>query len=99
LVSFVIMAGVLSRWSYRPLVFLVFAFLVLPAMLWNIGFHLGATAVYRTYCPGVITIDVPLLEGIYLLKRAFQRYYDVSIWIACSLETALQRALARGQEG
>lgn len=44
-------------------------------------------------------IDVILLEGIYLLKRAFQTYYDLSCWIECSLETALERAIARAQEG
>jgi uridine kinase len=44
-------------------------------------------------------VDVIILEGIYLLKRAFQAYYDLSIWIDCGFETALERALARGQEG
>jgi uridine kinase len=44
-------------------------------------------------------VDVIVLEGIYLLKRAFQAYYDLSVWIECSFETALERALARGQEG
>jgi uridine kinase len=44
-------------------------------------------------------IDVILLEGIYLLKRSFQSYYDLSLWIDCSFETALERAIARTQEG
>ena len=44
-------------------------------------------------------VDVIVLEGIYLLKRAFQAYYDRSIWIECGFETALERALSRGQEG
>ena len=44
-------------------------------------------------------VEVIILEGIYLLKRAFQAYYDLSIWIGCGFETALERALARGQEG
>lgn len=44
-------------------------------------------------------IDVILLEGIYLLKRPFQDYYDLSLWIDCSQATALQRAIARAQEG
>jgi uridine kinase len=34
-----------------------------------------------------------------LLRRSFQSYYDLSFWIECSFETALERALARGQEG
>ena len=33
-------------------------------------------------------IGVIVLEGIYLLKRAFVRHYDLSIWIECSFETA-----------
>jgi len=44
-------------------------------------------------------VDVIVLEGIYLLKRAYQHHYDVSFWVDCSFETALRRALARGQEG
>jgi len=44
-------------------------------------------------------VDVILLEGIFLLKRAFQDYYDQSYWIECSFETALERAIARAQEG
>jgi uridine kinase len=44
-------------------------------------------------------LDVILLEGIYLLKRPFQAYYDLSVWIECSVETALERAIARSQEG
>jgi len=44
-------------------------------------------------------VDVIALEGIYLLKCAFQAYYDRSIWIECGFETALERAISRGQEG
>lgn len=44
-------------------------------------------------------VDVVVLEGIYLLKRAFQDLYDLSCWIECSFETALERAISRGQEG
>jgi len=43
-------------------------------------------------------IDVIVLEGIYLLKSEFVRYYDLSVWIDCTFETALERAIARGQE-
>lgn len=43
-------------------------------------------------------VEVILLEGIYLLKRAFQDYYDLSVWIDCTFDTALERAIARGQE-
>jgi len=44
-------------------------------------------------------IDVILLEGIYLLKRELTAYYDLSIWLDCTFETALERAIARTQEG
>lgn len=44
-------------------------------------------------------IDVIVLEGIYLLKRAYQTCYDLSCWIDCSFATALQRAIERAQEG
>lgn len=58
----------------------------------------SATA-YRRQVYAFEDVDVIALEGIYLLKRAFQGYYDLSSWIDCSFETALQRALSRAQEG
>lgn len=54
---------------------------------------------YRRQSLAYTGIDIVLLEGIYLLKRAFQHRYDLAFWIDCSFETALERALARGQEG
>jgi len=57
-----------------------------------------ATA-YRRQAWQFEDIDIILLEGIYLLKRAFQSYYDLSFWIDCSFETALERAIDRAQEG
>jgi uridine kinase len=44
-------------------------------------------------------VDVVVLEGIYLLKRAFAPLYDVSCWIECTFDTTLERALVRGLEG
>jgi SAM-dependent methyltransferase len=44
-------------------------------------------------------ISTSFFEGIYLLKRQFQHHYDLSFWVQCSCETALQRSVARGQEG
>ena len=44
-------------------------------------------------------IDVVLLEGIFLFRRGFREYFDLKIWIECSFQTALRRAIARGQEG
>ncbi len=54
---------------------------------------------YRKHTYSFEEIDVILLEGIFLLKRLFQSYYDLSFWIECSFDTALERAIARSQEG
>ena len=43
--------------------------------------------------------DVVIVEGIFLFKREFRAHYDFTIWVECSFETALERALARAQEG
>ena len=56
-------------------------------------------AEYRRHIYEFEAIDVIVLEGIYLLKTAFHAYYDVSVWIDCTFETALERAMARAQEG
>lgn len=57
-----------------------------------------ATA-YRphTYC--FEDVDVILLEGIFLLKRTYRDHFDLSFWVDCTFETALERAIRRGQEG
>lgn len=44
-------------------------------------------------------VDVAVLEGIFLFKRGLCGHYDLGLWVECSFETALERALARGQEG
>lgn len=44
-------------------------------------------------------VDVVLLEGIFLFKRGYRSHFDLKIWIECSFQTALRRAIARGQEG
>ena len=54
---------------------------------------------YRPHVYAYDDIDVIVLEGIYLLKRELRRHYDVSVWIDCTFETALERAIARAQEG
>jgi uridine kinase len=54
---------------------------------------------YRKHLYEFHDIDVVILEGIYLLKREFQSYYDLSVWIECSFDTALERAVMRAQEG
>jgi uridine kinase len=44
-------------------------------------------------------IDIIMLEGIYLFKRAYCDYFELAFWVACTFKTALERALHRGQEG
>jgi uridine kinase len=39
-----------------------------------------------------------LLEGIFLFKKEYRGRYDMAVWIDCSFQTALQRALRRRQE-
>src|SRR6266851_2139167 len=43
-------------------------------------------------------IDIVILEGIFLFKPAYRHHFDLTIWIDCSLATALRRAITRCQE-
>src|SRR5439155_16932763 len=54
---------------------------------------------YRRHTYEFEEIEVIVLEGIYLLKRALRAHCDLSIWIDCRFDTALARALVRRQEG
>jgi uridine kinase len=54
---------------------------------------------YRRHRYAFQDVDVVLVEGIQLLKRAYREHYDLAVWIDCTFETALERALARRQEG
>lgn len=40
-----------------------------------------------------------LLEGISIYKRAYRHHFDLAVWIDCTFDTALERALQRAQEG
>jgi uridine kinase len=55
--------------------------------------------VYRKHRYIFRNIDVILLEGIFLFKLGYLEHFDFKIWIECSFQTALRRAIARGQEG
>ncbi len=57
-----------------------------------------ATA-YRRHIYELKDVDVILLEGIFLLKRELRAAYDLSVFLDCTYETALDRAIARSQEG
>ena len=54
---------------------------------------------YRTHRYKSDDVDVILLEGIFLFKRRFVDHFDLKLWVDCSFETALERAIDRGQEG
>lgn len=43
-------------------------------------------------------IDILLVEGILLFKKKYLSYYDYKIWIDCTFETGLQRAIERNVE-
>ena len=59
----------------------------------------GILGIPKIYNYQFTNVDVIILEGILLLKRSFQHFYDLKIWIECSWETALARAIKRNQEG
>lgn len=82
----------------------MFAQLVLPlrdarSIRVETDFAEETATTYRKQLYEFTDIDIIVLEGIYLLRQAFRNYYDLSIWIDCSFAKALERALARGQEG
>jgi uridine kinase len=43
-------------------------------------------------------IDILLIEGILLFKKKHLCYYDYKIWIECTFETGLKRAIKRNVE-
>ncbi|HLG41479.1 MAG TPA: hypothetical protein VI461_17495 [Chitinophagaceae bacterium] len=43
-------------------------------------------------------LDILLIEGIFLFQQKYLEYYDYKIWIDCSFETGLQRAINRNTE-
>jgi len=54
---------------------------------------------YREHRYDLVDVDIVVLEGIFIYKQAYRRYFDLALWLDCSFETALERALQRGQEG
>lgn len=52
---------------------------------------------FQPYHYQIPPVDILLVEGIFLFQPAFQ--FDYKIWIECSFDTALQRAITRNQEG
>jgi uridine kinase len=54
---------------------------------------------YRPHRYFFNNVDLILLEGIYIFKRAYRHHFDLAFWIDCTFETAIERALERRQEG
>jgi uridine kinase len=52
----------------------------------------------RPYTYQFDDLDIIVLEGAYLFKRAYRGHFDLAAWVDCSWETALERAIARSQE-
>jgi len=81
----------------------LFAQLVLPlrdhrSLRVEVDYAEETATEYRRHLYEFADIEVIVLEGIYLLKRAFRAHYDLAVWVECSFETALERAIARAQE-
>jgi uridine kinase len=54
---------------------------------------------YRQHTYDFRDVDVVLVEGIFLFKSQYRDLFDLTIWIDCSFQTALARAIERAQEG
>ncbi len=54
---------------------------------------------YRKHYYNFNEIDIVVLEGIFLFKPAHRHRFDLTVWIDCSFEAALERAIERTQEG
>ena len=82
----------------------LFADLVLPlrdrrSIRLEADFAEETATAYRRHVYDFQDVDVILLEGIFLLKRELRSAYDLSVFLDCTFETALDRAIARSQEG
>ena len=53
----------------------------------------------RPYTYDFEDLDIIVLEGAYLFKRGYRGHFDLAVWVDCSWETALERSVARSQEG
>src|SRR5262245_46213393 len=50
---------------------------------------------YRKHTYDYRDVAVVLVEGIFLFKPQYRKYFDLAIWIDCSFPTALVRAINR----
>jgi hypothetical protein len=65
----IVIAGLVSRWPNRVVVFLFFALSFLPGMLFNTVFHVGATLHYHAYSPGTVTAVTLFLPFLTVVTR------------------------------
>lgn len=82
----------------------MFSQLILPlrerrSMQLDMEYTEETAAAYRRHTYEFADIDVILLEGIFLFKRGHREAFDLRLWVECSFQTALERALRRAQEG
>ena len=54
---------------------------------------------YRKHTYDYMDVSVALVEGIFIFKPQYRKYFDLAIWVDCSFPTALARAIDRAQEG
>jgi len=54
---------------------------------------------YRTHSYEFTDVDVVIVEAVFLFQPAFHHHFDLRVWVDCTFETALERAISRGQEG
>ena len=54
---------------------------------------------YRKHAYDFWDVSVVLVEGIFIFKPQYRKYFDLAIWVDCSFPTALARAIHRAQEG
>lgn len=54
---------------------------------------------YRRHTYDFKDVSVVLVEGIFIFKPQYRKYFDLAIWVDCSFPTALARAITRAQEG
>ncbi|HEY6121938.1 MAG TPA: hypothetical protein VIV66_18415 [Pyrinomonadaceae bacterium] len=54
---------------------------------------------YRKHTYNIQNVDVILVEGIFLFRKSYRSLFDLTVWVDCSVSTALARALQRAQEG
>lgn len=81
----------------------LFLRLILPLRakrsIWLKVNHTEETATqYRQKIYDLQNIDIAILECVFLFQPAFEHYFDLKIWVDCSFDTALERAMARRQE-